>query len=412
MHSLMDFKLKFFIFIFISFSTLLKADSFRIIGYLPTYRFSTIEALEVEKLTHLNIAFAQVKSDGEMYLKGNYNYVVQRAKEKNPDLKVLLSLAGGGLSGTEFANWKRYMATSRRSAFIHRIVEFVKNNDFDGVDVDLEWNNITADYPGFVTELSDSIRSYNYEISAAFPAMKLYKVLADQDLNVFDYINIMAYDNSGPWQPKVVRQHSSYDLAEKSIDFWANFCNLPKDKINLGIPCYGYDFGVGSVKSRTFATIINTQPELAFADNINKTFYNSIPTVIQKTRLAKERCGGVMLWEIGQDALGDKGDYSLLHYVHNTALTDGGNFLPKLKKFNVYQSEESIISIQLENEVAPGSYFVLQDIVGCANEKFDVCHETGKINFDLGIYPRGVYVISLVEPGFRPISQKIMKLKS
>lgn len=407
----MNFKLSLFALLFLI-STKASADSFRIIGYLPTYRFSTIEALEVEKLTHLNLAFGQTSSDGFIQLKGNYEYVIQRAKEKNPDLRVLLSLAGGGLSSVEFTNWKKNMAVARRSDFIHNILLFVKNNNFDGVDVDLEWNNVTADYPGFVTELSDSMRSNKLEISAAFPAMKLYKVMANQDLNIFDYINIMAYDNSGPWQPKVVKQHSSFDLAEKSIDFWSTYCNLPKDKINLGIPCYGYDFGVKSVKSKTFANIISTQPELAFSDNIQKTFYNSIPTVIEKTRLAKERCGGVMLWEIGQDALGDKGDYSLLHYVHNTALTDGGNFLPKLKKFNVIQTEGNMLSIHLENDVAPGSYFVLQDIVGCANEKIDLCHPKGFNNFNLGIYPRGVYVISLVEPGFRTISQKIMKLKS
>lgn len=409
MHCHMKIRILLVLSLFILCRHTLSADNFRIIGYLPTYRFSTIEALEVEKLTHLNLAFAQATYDGKLSLKGNYPYIIQRSKERNPDLKVLVSLAGGGISGQVFANWKRNMCPANRSAFIHQIVEFVRNNNFDGVDVDLEWGNITKDYPGFVAELSDSVRNNNYEISAAFPAMKLYNVLMTDDLHDFDYINIMAYDNSGPWQPKVVRQHSSYELAESSIEFWSELCRLPKEKINLGIPCYGWEFG-RSVRSKTFSSIVNEKTEFAFLDNTRKIFYNSIPTVIEKTKLAKERCGGVMLWEIGQDAMGEKGDYSLLHYVHTTALTGGGSFLPKVRKFRIEQNEECLLSIQLENTVAPGSYFVLQDIVGCANEKIDLCHSDCTINFNLNTYPRGVYVISLIEPGLRPASQKVMKL--
>lgn len=395
---------------FILINSALKADNFRIIGYLPTYRFKNIESLEVEKLTHLNLAFAQATSEGNISLKGNFNYVINRSKERNPDLKVLLSLAGGGISNTEFMYWKKYMATELRSAFIHEIITFVESNDLDGVDVDLEWNNITSTYPAFVSELCDSMHAHQLEVSAAFPAMKRYSVLVNEDFDKFDYINVMAYDNSGPWQPHVVKQHSSFDLAEKSINYWATVCDVPREKINLGIPFYGYDFARRPVKGKTFAAIISTEPELAFADNTHKTFYNSIPTIIEKTRLAKDRCGGVMLWEIGQDAMGEDGDYSLLHYVHNTALTNGGNFLPKIKKFTVHQDYESLLTIQIEKEIIPGSYFVLQDIVGCANEKIDFCEHSNTINFDLGIYPRGVYLLSLVEPGLKPTTQKVMKL--
>ncbi|MFZ1356875.1 MAG: glycosyl hydrolase family 18 protein [Saprospiraceae bacterium] len=397
---------------FLILSNILKADNFRIIGYLPTYRFSTIEELEVEKLTHLNLAFAQATYDGKIALKGDYPYVIRRSKEKNPDLKVILSLAGGGLNGAQFAYWKKYMLLSNRSAFINQIVTFLKINNLDGVDVDLEWNNITSDYPGFVAELSDSIRINNFEISAAFPAMKRYNVLTNADFDNFDYINVMAYDNAGPWQPNVIRQHSSFDLAEKSIEFWVNTCNIPRSRINLGIPFYGYDFAKKPVRGKTFASIISADPELAFADNTKKTYYNSIPTIIEKTQLAKQQCGGVMLWEIGQDAIGEDGDYSLLHYVHNTAMTGGvGTFFPKIKKFTVIQSDESQLAIHIENNLVPGAYFVLKDIVGCANEQIHFDEFTDVINFDLAVYPRGVYILSLVEPGLRPTTQKIMKLK-
>ncbi|MCO6461939.1 MAG: hypothetical protein J5I59_11070 [Saprospiraceae bacterium] len=397
------------LFILIFSGHLLSANSFRIIGYLPTYRFSSFELLEVEKLTHLNLAFAQASYDGKLILSGDFQRIIKRSKEKNPDIKVLVSLAGGGISGKTFANWKRNMSPDRKSQFIHHIIEFVRINHFDGVDVDLEWGNVTKEYPGFITELSDSLRFYKYEISAAFPAMKLYSVLDKEQLNCFDYINIMAYDNSGPWQPNVVRQHSSFELAVNSIDFWSNMCCLPKEKINLGLPCYGWEFGK-SVKSKTFSSLIGENKELAFVDNTGKTYYNSIPTIIEKTKLAQERCGGVMLWEIGQDAIGKEGDYSLLHFVFSTAISSNENFLPKIRKFTVERNDESLVSIRLKDQVAPGSYFVFKDIVGNANKKIDLCHNECDINFDLTAFPRGVYVISLIEPGSEARSQRITKL--
>jgi GH18 family chitinase len=60
----------------------LSANNFRIIGYLPTYRFGNFEQLEVEKLTHLNLAFAQATYDGRLSLNGNFRNIVTRSKEK------------------------------------------------------------------------------------------------------------------------------------------------------------------------------------------------------------------------------------------------------------------------------------------------------------------------------------------
>ena len=56
-----------------------------------------------------------------------------------------------------------------------------------------------------------------------------------------------------------------------------------------------------------------------------------------------------MLWEIGQDAMENKGDYSLLHFVYCTVLTENENFLPKIRKFTVEQNDESLLSIRLQD---------------------------------------------------------------
>jgi hypothetical protein len=45
-------------------------------------------------------------------------------------------------------------------------------------------------------------------------------------------------------------------------------------------------------------------------------YYNGIPTIQAKTRLALERAGGVMVWELSQGAAGEA---SLLGAIYRTA---------------------------------------------------------------------------------------------
>lgn len=401
-----------FLFVLIVWNAAAEKTPFRIIGYLPTYRFSAFETLEVEKLTHLNIAFAQATPQGTLTLKGDFPYIIQGAKWRNPDIKVMASLAGGALTSTELAAWKKYMSPANCHQFVHEIINFVHEHGFDGIDVDLEGNHINSDYPNFTKILSDSARHYNLEISAAFPAIKRGPVLSTMEYDVFDFINIMAYDNAGPWQPTVIKQHSSYDFALKSLNFWALECKVPPEKLVLGMPCYGYDFAAKPVRGKMFSAIIKDARELAFDDNFYKTYYNSIPTIIEKTRLARERCSGVMLWELGQDALAENGDLSLLHYVHRTAISENGEpFLPIKSRFSVHYSPSDELAIYLDGAYHSDAYFVLQDIAGCTYETIPFSDYTNVINFDFSPFRRGIYTLTLIEPGIRPETKKIMKLK-
>jgi hypothetical protein len=45
-------------------------------------------------------------------------------------------------------------------------------------------------------------------------------------------------------------------------------------------------------------------------------YYNGIPTMKQKTLLAKEKASGIMIWQLGGDARGSK---SLLKVIYKTA---------------------------------------------------------------------------------------------
>jgi GH18 family chitinase len=48
---------------------------------------------------------------------------------------------------------------------------------------------------------------------------------------------------------------------------------------------------------------------------VGATFYNGLPTMIKKTQLARKSFGGIMIWEITQDA---SGELSLLRAIDRT----------------------------------------------------------------------------------------------
>ena len=172
----------------------------RVVGYLPTYRFSLSDKIEYCKLTHLNLAFANPDSNGNIIMP-SITAVVSDARADNTNIIICISLAGGGLTNDESTNWANLIdIPSNRPSFIANIVDYVLANGLDGVDVDLEWNYVTSGYSDFVVELEAALRNHNKLLTVAFPQIR-YNNVTDAALNAFDFINIMSYDATGPWSP-------------------------------------------------------------------------------------------------------------------------------------------------------------------------------------------------------------------
>jgi hypothetical protein len=70
-----------------------------------------------------------------------------------------------------------------------------------------------------------------------------------------------------------------------------------------------------------YAEIVNQFPGAENQDQLDLPggvimYYNGIPTIKRKTMLAKENASGIMIWQIGGDAVGDK---SLLKAIYDAA---------------------------------------------------------------------------------------------
>jgi len=294
--------------------------SFKVVGYLPYYRFSLVDNINYDQVTYVNLAFGNLDASGNLVI-GNgeaISPIVQKIKSTNT--KVLLSIAGGGDTGD---HWEKYLSSTYRKDCISRIVNFAVTNKLDGIDVDIEGSLITSlgvDYNLFVQELKVQLHAKGLAITAALTPTYLDAVITSETLNSFDFINIMAYDATGPWRPNDPGQHSSFSLAESALNFWNIQKGISKEKLVLGVPFYGRDFEPSDFKALTYEFIISLNYEYAYIDEVGLLYYNGIPTIVEKTKLALQNANGIMIWELGQDAFNE---LSLLAAIDQTVNSSG-----------------------------------------------------------------------------------------
>jgi len=94
--------------------------------------------------------------------------------------------------------------------------------------------------------------------------------------------------------------------------------------MTLGLPFYGYGFGPELTShpiSLNYNEIISKFPGAEFVDEWKMDdgmiiYYNGMPTIKQKTELAKEKASGIMIWQLQGDARNCK---SLLKVINKTA---------------------------------------------------------------------------------------------
>ena len=281
-----------------------RTKPFKVVGYVTPA--ANIAAIDFSILTHINYSFLIPRANGTTRPFGAPNHLrAVVAQAKKHDVKVLIAVGGWG--------WDKEFETlavdpAIREKLAKRVADFCATYQLDGIDIDWEYPNAGASAANFAA-LAIAFRS-------ALPvgALVTAAVLADATdadgistdaVGHLDFINLMAYD--GPRD-----DHSSYAMAERSIATWLAR-GIHPDKLVLGVPFYARPGGV------IYRTLLTSDPATASGDRILfkgvEQNYNGPETIRRKTELALQLAGGIMIWELSQDA---RGSDSLLRVIGET----------------------------------------------------------------------------------------------
>jgi spore germination protein YaaH len=193
-----------------------------------------------------------------------------------------------------------------RDTLVNKLGQYAADHQLDCIDVDLEGNGVNQYYEAFVTSLATKLHSQNKEMTSAVSSWFGDKI-TDAAIQAFDFINIMAYDLHNPGGSSAPVQSSSIADATKEVDYWVGR-GLAKSKAVYGVPFYGYRWTGAKGEALTYADILGKNPGAATQDQLqidgSTVYLNSRTTIAAKAVLAKQY-GGIMVWELGQDAAGD-----------------------------------------------------------------------------------------------------------
>jgi GH18 family chitinase len=291
--------------------------TFPIVAYVPCKSPDQIAAINFGSITHIHFAFINPDSLGNFAYNACLDSIVKVAHAQG--VRVLASIGGGSAP----AYYSNLLQEGKRQRLVNRLAQLAMDYNLDGIDVDLEGSRIDANYEKFVIELRSALRPAHKLLTAAIATF--YKdQFTDNALAQFDYMTLMSYDKTGPWKPDVKGQHSPYDMAVSDLDYWVNTRHLDKNNLYLGVPFYGYSFGPNGASSMKYKDIVATyknsekKDELKTADG-SRLYYNGIPTIRKKVKLAKKNAGGIMFWEYMGDTTGDK---SLLKAINDEAYSE------------------------------------------------------------------------------------------
>lgn len=219
--------------------------------------------------THINVAFAHIQNNSVQLEEHEYKALdtVVRLKQLNRNLKVLLSVGGASDDLDGFA--QMVLNHASRKIFIQSVLNLVKNNGIDGVDLDWEFPNrnqngdkkqrmhftqLLEEFRACINRQSENNR-FLVSVAVGAPSIIVDQSYDVQYMNQFvDFVNLMSYDFhfftkttpfTGLNAPLYQSSSEKLYLATLNINFTANywfFKGMDRNRIVIGLPTYAHSF--------------------------------------------------------------------------------------------------------------------------------------------------------------------------
>lgn len=190
-----------------------------------------------------------------------------------------------------------------RGRFVKEAVRSCLEHRFDGIDLDWEHPAGAAEqqnYSKLLADLNAAFREHGLSLSVTMASWQHLPPAAFQHV---DAVQIMSYDHGG--------RHSTIENSERDIQSLMKM-GVPSQKLILGVPFYGRGVKDGG-RTLTYAEIVRKHAPGPADDEVDGLYFNGPQTIERKVKLAETaKLGGVMIWELGQDA---PGEASLLRVI-------------------------------------------------------------------------------------------------
>lgn len=319
------------------------------------------DKFEAEKLTHIIFSFCHLRGN-RLHVDDAGDTLTIKAlvslKQKNPSLKVLLSLGGWG--GCETCS-DVFSDADNRKIFAASVKQLCDYFNTDGIDLDWEYPTIPG-YPGHsysaadknnFTELVKQLRATlgkKREISFAaggFPRFLQEAVDWKTVMRYCDRVNLMTYDLVHGYDTVTGHHTALYSTPQQlystdhAVQYLVNL-GIARNKLVIGAAFYArvwenvpaannglYQPGrfKTSVGFRNFATTFSKEngfvlhrdsiaqaPWFYSAEKKLFATFDDMESIRRKTRYAVEqRLNGIMFWELRQDLYSN----GLLNVINN-----------------------------------------------------------------------------------------------
>lgn len=339
----------------------------RLLGYYTAWsKYNTppytANQIPYSKLTHIAHAFLLLSpaADGTIEIPAGTLEPDLLTKAHAHGVKVLISIGGGdGIEGPRFN--KMAQSETARQNFVTNVRNFLVQYGYDGVDIDWEIPNARdrSDCTTLMQELRNGLPS-PWLVSMAVPSDPRswgegFDIPSLAPL--VDFMNVMTYDYYGTWSGATGHvspifqspaDPSQVGSVKTSMDLYANQYAVPREKLNIGTPFYGYEWdgtdqlwagcSTCSASSPNYAPYIKQRVNQAgwtrnmddvamapYLTNLNIeslnvpgfiTYDDESTTAMKTTYVMKNRgFGGVFVWELSGDY--DGGSQSLLDAMFN-----------------------------------------------------------------------------------------------
>ena len=321
-----------------------------VIAYYAGHNPAQLDSFAIEKLTHIIFSFCHLNGNRLNVANANDTAMIQKMvslKNRNRDLKVILSLGGwGGCASCSDV----FSSKEGRKEFARSVRQLSEFFGSDGIDLDWEYPAIQG-YPGhkyqaedkdnftaLVKQLRKELGS-NYEISFAaggFTHFIQESVDWKKVMKKVNYVNMMTYDLVSGFAT-VTGHHTALYSTSTQVESTNNAIqkllalHVPASKIVIGAAFYGRMFEqvadtntglyqpgkfLRSVSFKNFSSQLSADsgyvyhwddramaPYLFNPSQHVFVTYDDKRSIQLKTKYAMEKkLGGVMFWQLADDA--------------------------------------------------------------------------------------------------------------